>query len=76
MERFVVRSFPLSTRTEFMDLVCGGMSVFAAARRVRAVHQTGRNWWVQSGHMMSLSKGSVGGLADPRLHRTVQAAGC
>jgi transposase, IS30 family len=61
----MVKSFPLSTRTEFIDLVCGGMSIFAAARRVGAVHQTGRNWWAQSGHMMSLSKGSVGGLADP-----------
>lgn len=67
MERFMVKVFPPSTRTEFFDLVCSGMSIIAAARRVGAVHETGRNWWAQSGLMMTVSKGSVGGLSDPAL---------
>ena len=61
----MARSFSLSTRTEFVDLVCGGMSIFAASRRVGVVHQSGRNWWAQSGHMMTLNMGPAGGLADP-----------
>lgn len=55
----------LDSRTEFFDLVCGGMSVLAAARRVGAARQSGRNWWAQSGQMMTVSMGAVGGLADP-----------
>ena len=61
----MVRSFPQSARDEFVDLVCGGTSIFAAARRVGAVHQTGRNWWAQSGLMMTVSRGRAGGLSDP-----------
>ena len=61
----MVKLFPPNARTEFVDLVCGGMSIFAAARRVGAVHMTGARWWAQSGHMMSVSRGAVGGLADP-----------
>lgn len=57
--------FSLDSRTEFFDLVCGGMSVLAAARRVGAARQSGRNWWAQSGQMMTVSMGAVGGLADP-----------
>lgn len=58
-------SFSLEARTEFFDLVCGGMSIFAAARRVGATHGTGNNWWGQSGQMMTVNMGPVGGLADP-----------
>src|SRR3954463_13299041 len=65
MERCMVKLFSPNTRTEFVDLVCGGMSILAAARRVGAVHQTGRNWWAQSGDMMTVNMGAVGGLADP-----------
>ena len=61
----MVKLFPPNARTEFVDLVCRGMSVLAAARRVRAVHQTGRNWWAQSGDMMTVKLGAAGGLADP-----------
>lgn len=61
----MVKLFPPNTRTEFVDLVCSGMSVVAAARRVGAVHTTGSNWWAQSGHMMTVSMGAAGGLEDP-----------
>jgi IS30 family transposase len=65
MERCMVNVFSLDARTEFFDLVCGGMSILAAARRVGATHGTGRNWWAQSGQMMTVNMGAVGGLADP-----------
>jgi IS30 family transposase len=65
MERFMVRSFPPNTRTEFVDLVCGGMSIVAASRRVGVTHGAGRNWWAQSGDMMTVNMGAVGGLSDP-----------
>jgi len=61
----MVNVFSLDARTEFFDLVCGGMSILAAARRVGATHGTGNNWWAQSGQMMSVSMGPRGGLADP-----------
>ena len=61
----MVNVFSLDARTEFFDLVCGGMSILAAARRVGARHGTGRNWWAQSGQMMTVSMGAVGGLSDP-----------
>lgn len=57
--------FSLAARTEFFDLVCGGMSILAAARRVGATHGTGNNWWAQSGQMMTVNMGAVGGLRDP-----------
>ncbi len=46
-------------------MVCGGMSIVAAARRVGVTHGAGRNWWAQSGHMMTVNMGAVGGLSDP-----------
>ena len=61
----MVKLFPPNARTEFVDLVCGGMSVLAAARRVGASHVTGGRWWAQSGQMMTVNMGAVGGLADP-----------
>ena len=60
----MVKLFPPNTRTEFLDLVCGGMSLVRAARRVGASHGTGSSWWAQSGQMMTVSMGD-GGLADP-----------
>ncbi|MBE4719058.1 hypothetical protein DAD99_13145, partial [Pseudarthrobacter sp. AB1] len=65
MERFMVKSFPPNTRTVFVDMVCGGMSILAAARRVGTRHGTGRRWWAQSGQMMTMNMGAVGGLSDP-----------
>jgi IS30 family transposase len=65
MERCMVNVFSLDARTEFFDLVCGGMSILAASRRVGATHGTGNNWWAQSGQMMAVNMGPRGGLADP-----------
>jgi transposase, IS30 family len=64
MERAMPKLFPLGTRGDFLDLVCSGMSVGAAARRVGASRGTGKKWWAQSGQM-TLSMGVIGGLADP-----------
>ncbi|WP_159709167.1 IS30 family transposase [Arthrobacter sp. 18067] len=61
----MVKLFPSGARAEFVDLVCAGVSVLEASRRVGAVHATGGNWWAQSGLMMTLNRGAVGGLADP-----------
>ena len=57
--------FSLAARTEFFDLVCGGMSILAAARRVGATHGTGNSWWAQTGQMMTVNMGAIGGLGDP-----------
>ena len=59
----MVKLFPKNTRTEFVDLVCAGMSVFSAARRVGAAGGTGTTWWSQSGQM-KVSMGPTGGLSD------------
>ena len=61
----MVKVFSWDARTEFFDLVCGGMSIIAAARRVGIGHGTGQRWWAQSGHMMTMNLGAVGGLTDP-----------
>jgi IS30 family transposase len=61
----MVKLFRPNTRTEFLDLVCGGMSVLRAARRVGAGRTTGGNWLAQSGLMTSVKMGASGGLADP-----------
>jgi len=60
----MVKLFPSNTRTEFVDLVCSGMSVDAAAKRVGASGASGTTWWAQSG-AMTVNMGPVGGLADP-----------
>jgi IS30 family transposase len=65
MERFMVKLFPPNARTDFVDLVCSGMSILAASRRVGATHASGGRWWAESGHMMTVNLGAVGGLADP-----------
>jgi hypothetical protein len=55
---------PLSARTEFVDLVCAGVGVHDAARRVGAAGATGSKWWRQSGGMTLRASGFGGGLAD------------
>jgi len=60
----MVKLFPPNTRTEFIDLVCAGMSIDRAARRVGAGGATGTTWWSQSGQM-SINMGRHGGLVDP-----------
>jgi IS30 family transposase len=64
MERFMVKLFPPNARTEFVDLVCSGMSVIGAARRVGASGGTATNWWAQSGQM-TVNVSNTGGLVDP-----------
>jgi transposase, IS30 family len=61
----MVKLFPPNARTVFVDLVCAGMSVLAASRRVGASHPTGGRWWAESGQMMTVKMGAVGGLVDP-----------
>lgn len=56
--------FPVRVRDDFLDLVCAGMSVSAAARRVGASRGTAKRWWAESGQMR-VKMGVVGGLADP-----------
>lgn len=60
----MVKVFPAGTRTRFVDLVCGGESVEAAAHAVGASDGSGVNWWRQSGGMRLDSSGTGGGLAD------------
>lgn len=60
----MVKLFPANTRTEFVDLVCAGVSVDRAAKRVGASGASGTTWWAQSGQM-TVCKGREGGLADP-----------
>jgi transposase, IS30 family len=60
----MVKLFPPNARTEFVDLVCAGMSVLRAARRVGVSSGTGTNWWAQSGQM-TVNMGRDGGLSDP-----------
>jgi IS30 family transposase len=64
MERAMPKLFPFNTRGDFLDWVCSGMSVSAAARRVGASRGTGKKWWAQSGQMR-LKMGVIGGLVDP-----------
>jgi IS30 family transposase len=60
----MVKLFPPNTRTEFVDLVCAGMSIDRAAKQVGASGASGTTWWAQSGQMI-VNMGPVGGLADP-----------
>ena len=55
---------PLSVRTEFVDLVCAGLGVHEAARRVGAAGGTGSKWWRQSGGMRLKGPRAGGGVAD------------
>ncbi|TFD55351.1 IS30 family transposase [Cryobacterium frigoriphilum] len=56
--------FPANTRTEFVDLICGGHALEVAARRVGVSSSAAGRWWLQSGQM-TLNQGRTGGLADP-----------
>lgn len=60
MERLMVNVFSLNARSEFFDLVYGGMSIVVAARRVGARHGIGRNWWAHSGQAMTMDRGPSG----------------
>jgi hypothetical protein len=60
----MVKVFPEGTRTRFVDLVCGGESLEAAAHAVGASDGSGTRWWRQSGGMRLDSTRTGGGLAD------------
>ena len=61
----MVKLFPVGTRTEFVDLVCGGLSLQDAAIAVGASEGTASTWWRQSGGMTLKFARVGGGLADP-----------
>ena len=61
----MVKLFPEGTRQRFLDLVCAGLSLDAAAARVGIAHTTASNWWRQSGGMTLKHPRLGGGLADP-----------
>jgi len=60
----MVKVFPEGTRTRFVDLVCGGESLDAAAKLVGASEGSGTSWWRQSGGMTLDTSRTGGGLAD------------
>jgi transposase, IS30 family len=57
--------FPRSVRREFFDLVCQGMSVTQAERRVGVSFLTGSRWWREAGSMkLRVNRWGHGGLAN------------
>jgi transposase, IS30 family len=52
-------------RDAFIDRVCSGASVGAAAIAVGASERSGSSWWRQSGRMFLNSRRAGSGLADP-----------
>jgi IS30 family transposase len=61
----MVKLFPAETRSLFVDLVCSGVGVHEAAKRLGAAGGSGSNWWRESGGMRLLPSGVGSGLADP-----------
>lgn len=59
----MVKVFASHVRTDFVDLVCSGVPVGEAARRLGVSRTGGRRWWAQSGQM-KVHDGRVGGLLD------------
>lgn len=58
--------FSVEARDQFLDLVCAGFSLKAAAAQVGASVGSGTNWWRQSGRMeLTIDLGRSGGLAGP-----------
>jgi transposase, IS30 family len=57
--------FPRSMRRELFDLVCSGVSVREAERRIGVSVTTGAVWWRQAGGMRLLKGKGALGLADP-----------
>lgn len=60
----MVKSFPPNTGTEFVDLVCAGMSADSTAARLGTSSASALRWWAHSGGMKIVT-GRIGGLADP-----------
>jgi transposase, IS30 family len=60
----VPKVYPFEVRERFLDLLCGGLSVSAAAAEAGVSHGTGVSWWRQCGRMeLRLVMGTRGGLA-------------
>jgi IS30 family transposase len=58
--------FPAGTRDRYVDLVCAGWSLQAAADEVGASVGSSTRWWRQSGRMeLEVDFGRVGGLLGP-----------
>jgi len=56
--------FAFEVRDRFLDLLCGGLSLSAAAAGAGVSHGTGVTWWRQCGRMeLHLVMGTRGGLA-------------
>ena len=62
----MAKALPSKSRTEFVDLVCAGVSLSQACERVGASRRAGGRWWQQSGRMI-ITRGRSGGLADPHV---------
>jgi transposase, IS30 family len=68
----MVKVFPAGTRDRFVELVCSGLSLDAAAVAVGASDGAASVWWRQSVGMKLAPSKSGGGLADPaRAHARV-----
>jgi IS30 family transposase len=62
----MVKLFPAGTRDRYVDLVCAGWSLEAAAYEVGASAGSATRWWRQSGRMeLEVDLGRVGGLVAP-----------
>jgi transposase, IS30 family len=64
----MVKLFPVGTRERFVDLVCSGSSLRAAAGAVGASDGSATRWWRQSGRMeleLGARGGGGGGLVAP-----------
>jgi IS30 family transposase len=58
--------FPKSVRRELFDLVCQGVPVHAAERRLGVSIHTGWRWWQEAGAMkLRVNAWGRGGLANP-----------
>lgn len=62
----MVKLFTAGTRDWYLDLVCAGWSLQAAAEEVGASDGSATRWWRQSGRMeLKVVRGPGGGLVEP-----------
>lgn len=61
----MVKLFPASARTEFVDLVCTGTGLRDAAAAVGASVSSATKWWAQSGGVKPKRGNSNTGVDDP-----------
>ena len=70
----MVTRFPLSTRSELVDLLCSGVAVGDSAPRLEASHGNAKTWWRQSGLVTAIRAVSTG-LATRSLPREGKTSG-